>query len=187
MLWERTLRPERERIEAASCRRVARSRAISALMSAIRDTVRPEIAPSACGLVRTWGARLRGASRTSPGCCLNHRQKTRRIKRLRHLGHVAKVISQIIQRRARAKEEGDVSRFQGEALDFGNPTAVEQPIVVVGQDGPRRIVTAADAAALRVGICVGVPATKAQVLVPGLEIFEPNQKDDAEALDRLAL
>lgn len=47
--------------------------------------------------------------------------------------------------------------------------------------------TAADAAALRLGVRIGMPATKAQVLVPGLEILDADPREDAAALERLAL
>ncbi len=46
---------------------------------------------------------------------------------------------------------------------------------------------AADAAAQAIGLRVGMPATKAQALVPGLVIQDADTKADAEALERLAL
>ncbi len=46
---------------------------------------------------------------------------------------------------------------------------------------------AADAAAHAAGLRVGMPAAKAQVLVPGLIIQDANPAADAEALDRLAV
>lgn len=46
---------------------------------------------------------------------------------------------------------------------------------------------AADAAGLAAGLRIGMPATKAQVLVPGLIIQDADPVADAEALDRLAL
>lgn len=46
---------------------------------------------------------------------------------------------------------------------------------------------AADAAAQAAGLRVGMPATKAQVLVPGLLVQDAAPAADAEALDRLAL
>jgi protein ImuB len=49
------------------------------------------------------------------------------------------------------------------------------------------VVLAADAAAQAAGLRVGVPATKAQVLVPGLAIQDADPAADATALDRLAL
>ena len=44
----------------------------------------------------------------------------------------------------------------------------EAPLVLVGREGSRRVVLAADAAALRAGLRVGMPVAKAQALVPGL-------------------
>jgi protein ImuB len=44
----------------------------------------------------------------------------------------------------------------------------EAPLGLVGRDGRRRVVLAADVAAQAAGLRVGMPATKAQVLVPGL-------------------
>jgi protein ImuB len=48
------------------------------------------------------------------------------------------------------------------------------------------VVQAADAAAQAAGLRVGMPETKARVLVPGLIIEEADPTADAEALDRLA-
>jgi len=59
--------------------------------------------------------------------------------------------------------------------------------VLVGRDGQRRVVLAADAAAQAAGLRAGMPATKAQALVPGLAIQEADPAADARALDRLAL
>jgi protein ImuB len=49
------------------------------------------------------------------------------------------------------------------------------------------VVVAADAAAQAAGLRVGMAATKAQVLVPGLLVQDADPAADAEALDRLAL
>ena len=49
------------------------------------------------------------------------------------------------------------------------------------------MVVAADAAAQAAGLCVGMAATKAQVLVPGLLVQDADPAADTEALDRLAL
>lgn len=57
---------------------------------------------------------------------------------------------------------------------------------MVGRDGRRRVVLAVDAAAHTAGLRVGMPETKARVLVPGLIIEEADPTADAEALDRLA-
>lgn len=58
---------------------------------------------------------------------------------------------------------------------------------MVGRDGNRRVVTAADAAARAVGLRSGMPATKAQVLVPCLVTMDADPDADTEALERLAL
>ena len=46
---------------------------------------------------------------------------------------------------------------------------------------------AADAAAVAAGLRVGMPATKAQALVPGSSSMDADPEADAEALERLAL
>lgn len=63
----------------------------------------------------------------------------------------------------------------------------DAPLVLVGREGRRRVVLAADAAARRAGLCVGMPATKAQAMVVGLVIMDADPAADAAALDRLAL
>jgi protein ImuB len=63
----------------------------------------------------------------------------------------------------------------------------DAPLVVVGRDGSRRIVTAADAAAAALGVRVGMPAAKVQALAAGLEIRDADPAGDAEALERLSL
>jgi protein ImuB len=45
---------------------------------------------------------------------------------------------------------------------------VEAPLVLTGRDGRRRVVLAVNAAAQRAGLRTGMPAAKAQALVPGL-------------------
>jgi protein ImuB len=62
----------------------------------------------------------------------------------------------------------------------------DQPLVLVGSDGRRRAVLAADAAAKGAGLHVGMPAAKAQVLVPGLAMADADPQGDVEALERLA-
>src|SRR5258708_29589011 len=61
------------------------------------------------------------------------------------------------------------------------------PLVLVGQIGRRREVVAANAAAWKVGLRVGMPATKAQALVKELLIHHADPVADAEALERLAV
>src|ERR1700761_5721518 len=61
------------------------------------------------------------------------------------------------------------------------------PLVLVSQTGRRREVTAANAAAIKTGLRIGMPATKAQALVKELVIHYADPKADAEALERLAV
>ena len=63
----------------------------------------------------------------------------------------------------------------------------DAPLIVVGREGSKRLVTAADAAAVALGVRVGMPAAKAQALVAGLTIRDTDPVGDAEALERLAL
>jgi protein ImuB len=58
---------------------------------------------------------------------------------------------------------------------------------MIGRDGSRRVVTAADAAAEAAGLRSGMPAAKAQVLVPGLLMQDADPIADMAALERLAL
>ena len=59
------------------------------------------------------------------------------------------------------------------------------PLVLVGQTGRR--LTAANAAAVQTGLRIGMPATKAQVLVKELVILHADPEADAAALERLAV
>jgi protein ImuB len=61
------------------------------------------------------------------------------------------------------------------------------PLVLVSQTGRRREVVSANAAALKVGLRIGMPATKAQALVKDLVIQHADPVADAEALERLAI
>src|ERR1700744_2978069 len=61
------------------------------------------------------------------------------------------------------------------------------PLVVVGQTGNRREVTAANLVGLQAGLRVGMPATQAQALVKELVIHHAHPDADAEALERLAV
>ncbi|KAB2674231.1 DNA polymerase Y family protein [Brucella tritici] len=64
---------------------------------------------------------------------------------------------------------------------------VEAPLVLVGRDRNRRIITAADSAAQALGLRVGMPVTKVQALVPVLVTKPADPEADAEGLERLAL
>ena len=63
----------------------------------------------------------------------------------------------------------------------------ETPLVLIGRDGRRRVVLAADAAARAAGLRIGMPASKAQALVPDLAIHDAEPEADEIALERLAL
>jgi protein ImuB len=63
----------------------------------------------------------------------------------------------------------------------------ETPLILIGRDGNRRVVLAADAAAQAAGLRVGMPVTKAQVLVPDVIVQDADPAADADALDRLAV
>lgn len=63
----------------------------------------------------------------------------------------------------------------------------DAPLILIGRDGRRRVVLAADAAAQRAGLRIGMPASKAQALVPNLVVRDAEPDADREALDRLAL
>lgn len=65
--------------------------------------------------------------------------------------------------------------------------AADTPIILFGRQGRRREVLALDAAAQAAGLRIGMPASKAQVLVPGLVSLELEPAEDAAALNRLAL
>ncbi|MGH6808769.1 MAG: Y-family DNA polymerase [Ensifer adhaerens] len=63
----------------------------------------------------------------------------------------------------------------------------ETPFVLIGREQRRRVVLAANAAAIAAGLRLGMPATKAQALVTGLAVMDADPPADAEALERLAL
>lgn len=78
-----------------------------------------------------------------------------------------------------------IDRHRRKAGDAAPP--VEAPLVLIGRDRRREVVLAADATAQTAGVRVGMPATKARVLVPGLIVHPHDARGDREALDRLAL
>jgi len=61
------------------------------------------------------------------------------------------------------------------------------PLVLVGQTGRRREGTAANAAAIKLGLRIGMPATKERALVKELVIHHADPAADDEALERLAV
>jgi protein ImuB len=68
-----------------------------------------------------------------------------------------------------------------------NAPSLDMPLVLIGHQGRRRVVLAADQAARRAGLAVGMPATKAQALVTDLVIHDANPNADEEALYKLAV
>ncbi|WLS00975.1 Y-family DNA polymerase [Shinella sumterensis] len=63
----------------------------------------------------------------------------------------------------------------------------EQPIAVIARSGSRRWVAAADTAARKVGVKVGMPAAKAQALFRDLMLVDADPAADAAALERITL
>lgn len=64
---------------------------------------------------------------------------------------------------------------------------VEQAIAVIARSGSKRWVAAADAAARKAGVRVGMAAAKAQALFQGLMLVDADPVADAEALERITL
>jgi len=62
-----------------------------------------------------------------------------------------------------------------------------KPLVLVGQHGRQRVVTAVNAVGAGLGLRVGMQATKAQALVLDLVVQHADPDADAKALDRLAV
>ncbi|MGO7530867.1 Y-family DNA polymerase [Rhizobium leguminosarum] len=64
---------------------------------------------------------------------------------------------------------------------------VDQAIAVVSKSGSKRWVSAADPAARKAGVHVGMPAAKAQALFQGLRMIDADAAADAAALDRITM
>ena len=64
--------------------------------------------------------------------------------------------------------------------------ALDEPLVIAGHDGRRRVVAAADQAAQALGVRPGLPLAEAQARVPGLHVAPCDPAADAAALERLA-
>ncbi|QFY60431.1 DNA polymerase Y family protein [Rhizobium grahamii] len=64
---------------------------------------------------------------------------------------------------------------------------VEQAIAVIARSGSKRWVSAADAAARKAGVHVGMPAAKAQALFRGLMLVDADAVLDTNALERITL
>ena len=65
--------------------------------------------------------------------------------------------------------------------------SADQPLVVISKSGSKRWVSAADTAARRIGLEVGMPASKAQAVVANLTMVDADPSADAAAIERLAL
>lgn len=79
----------------------------------------------------------------------------------------------------------EVERTRREAGDAAPPA--ETPFILIGREGSKRIVQAANEAAQAAGLHAGMAAAKAQALVPGLLTEDANPIADARELERLAL
>ncbi|RFB95087.1 nucleotidyltransferase [Rhizobium leguminosarum bv. trifolii] len=64
---------------------------------------------------------------------------------------------------------------------------VEEAIAVIWKSGSKRWVSAADPAARKAGVHVGMPAAKAQALLQGLRMIDADAAADAAALDRITM
>lgn len=71
-------------------------------------------------------------------------------------------------------------------LGDASPPA-DQPLVLIGREGRRRVVTAIDINAERLGLRLGMPVAKAQAIVPGLIVMDADRQADADGLSKLAL
>src|SRR5258707_5211921 len=65
--------------------------------------------------------------------------------------------------------------------------SVESPIAVIARSGSKRTVTAADHAALKAGVRVGMAASKAQAMIVGLHLVDADPVGDEATVHRLAL
>ncbi|WP_082760322.1 Y-family DNA polymerase [Agrobacterium bohemicum] len=63
----------------------------------------------------------------------------------------------------------------------------DKPMVVISRSGSRRTVCAADDAARKLGLRIGMPASKAQALVADLAMYDADPVGDLAALDKMAL
>ncbi|MBY5529736.1 DNA polymerase Y family protein [Rhizobium leguminosarum bv. viciae] len=63
--------------------------------------------------------------------------------------------------------------------------SVDQAIAVISKSGSKRWVSAADPAARKAGVHVGMPAAKAQALFQGLRMIDADLAADAAALERI--
>lgn len=64
---------------------------------------------------------------------------------------------------------------------------VDQPLVVISKSGAKRWVSAADTSARKLGLKIGMAASKAQSVVANLTMIDAEPAADAAALERLAM
>jgi protein ImuB len=76
-------------------------------------------------------------------------------------------------------------RLVRKLLDAAPPA--KTPLILTSRSGSRRLVFAANMAAHGAGLHVGMPASKAQALVPDLIIRDAEPSEDADGLEKLAL
>ncbi|WP_421566213.1 Y-family DNA polymerase [Ochrobactrum sp. EDr1-4] len=69
----------------------------------------------------------------------------------------------------------------------GDSVPADQPLVVVSKSGAKRWLSAVEPQAIKLGLRVGMPASKAQALVSNLVMFDADLAADAAALERLVL
>jgi protein ImuB len=74
-----------------------------------------------------------------------------------------------------------IRRHAGEAL------RADKPLVVIARRGSKRWISAADPVALKLGLRIGMAASKAQAMVADLLMVNAAPAEDAAALERLAL
>jgi protein ImuB len=63
----------------------------------------------------------------------------------------------------------------------------DEPLAVIAKSGSKRWVSAADGAAKKKGVRIGMAAAKAQALFQGLRMIDANPAADASALERITL
>lgn len=71
-------------------------------------------------------------------------------------------------------------------LGATGPSA-DVPLALKGSDGRRRVITAADDLALRVGAHVGMPVAKAESLFAELVVMDSDPAEDAASLEKVAI
>ena len=68
-----------------------------------------------------------------------------------------------------------------------NAPSLDTPLVLIGHEGRKRVLLAADQAARREGLRPGMVASKAQALVANLKVLDADPDADRLALERLAI